>query len=83
MCGAALHPGAITAEVATALQDAGHDTARLAARAPHLTRHVTEEGWLDPQAILFSSPTRYRPGRNYREQWNTAVFGPSFPPARW
>ncbi len=26
--------------------------------------------------------TRYEPGRNYRESWNTAVFGPSLPDSR-
>ncbi|MFI7428724.1 S8 family serine peptidase [Micromonospora sp. NPDC049836] len=42
-----------------------------------------EDGWLNAQAGLESVPTRYRAGRTYRESWNSAPYGPSFPPPRW
>ncbi|WBB54961.1 S8 family serine peptidase [Verrucosispora sp. WMMD573] len=39
--------------------------------------------WLEPVAVLFSEPTAYRGGRSYREVWNGAPHGPSFPVPRW
>ncbi|MEU1967709.1 S8 family serine peptidase [Micromonospora sediminicola] len=41
------------------------------------------DGWLETQAVLESGPTRYRAGRDYREDWNNAPYGPSFPQPRW
>ncbi|MEU7930478.1 S8 family serine peptidase [Micromonospora echinofusca] len=40
-----------------------------------------DEGWADLKAILFSEPRTLRPGRHYRESWNSAPYGPSFPAA--
>ncbi|MFG1715818.1 S8 family serine peptidase [Micromonospora sp. NPDC049203] len=42
-----------------------------------------EEGWLEPRAVLERVPTRYRAGHTYRDEWNKAPFGPSFPQPRW
>ncbi|WP_245736264.1 S8 family serine peptidase [Micromonospora pattaloongensis] len=43
-----------------------------------------EDGWLDLKAILFSpQPVAYRAGRDYREQWNVAPFGPAMPASRF
>ncbi|SBT47226.1 Serine protease, subtilisin family [Micromonospora auratinigra] len=42
-----------------------------------------EEGWLNPQTVLFANGVRYRPGRTVREDWNAAPYGPSFPRPRW
>ncbi|WP_327034083.1 S8 family serine peptidase [Micromonospora ureilytica] len=44
---------------------------------------VDEEGWLNAQAALFSTPTAYRAGRTVQEIWNQAPYGPSFPKPRW
>ncbi|ATO16554.1 peptidase S8 [Micromonospora sp. WMMA2032] len=41
------------------------------------------DGWLETQAVLESGPTRYRAGRDHREDWNNAPYGPSFPQPRW
>ncbi|GIJ26061.1 serine protease [Micromonospora qiuiae] len=43
----------------------------------------TEEPWLDTVAVLMSEPTGYRPGRHYRDTWNGAPYGPSFPARQW
>ncbi|MEV1285734.1 S8 family serine peptidase [Micromonospora sp. NPDC049679] len=43
----------------------------------------TEQPWLDLTAMLQSVPTEYRAGRDHREQWNGAPFGPVFPTSRW
>ncbi|WP_433529803.1 S8 family serine peptidase [Micromonospora sp. CA-263727] len=43
----------------------------------------TEEPWLDLVAALWSEPTVYKAGRHYRESWNGAPYGPSFPAPRW
>ncbi|WP_349880437.1 S8 family serine peptidase [Micromonospora sp. HUAS YX12] len=42
-----------------------------------------EDGWLQPRAVLESGPTRYRAGHTYRDEWNKAPFGPSFPQPQW
>ncbi|MFE9954357.1 S8 family serine peptidase [Micromonospora sp. NPDC005299] len=42
-----------------------------------------EDGWLEVKAVLESVPTGYRAGRTYREDWNSAPYGPSFPQPRW
>ncbi|MEW2440841.1 S8 family serine peptidase [Micromonospora marina] len=42
-----------------------------------------EQGWLQPRAVLESVPTRYRAGHTYRDEWNKAPFGPSFPQPQW
>ncbi|MGC4867703.1 S8 family serine peptidase [Micromonospora sp. DT53] len=42
-----------------------------------------EEGWLNAQTILLSTPTAYRAGRTVQETWNQAPYGPSFPNPRW
>jgi subtilisin family serine protease len=42
-----------------------------------------EGGWLQRQAVLQSTPTAYRPGREYREVWNGAPYGLSFPAPGW
>ncbi|MBM7490732.1 subtilisin family serine protease [Micromonospora luteifusca] len=42
-----------------------------------------EVGWLNAQAVLFSTPTAYRAGRTVQENWNQAPFAPSFPTPRW
>ncbi|MGV9215631.1 S8 family serine peptidase [Micromonospora sp. RB23] len=44
---------------------------------------LTEEGWPDTKAVLVADPTAYRAGQHARETWNTAPYGPSFPPPRW
>ncbi|RQX00644.1 peptidase S8 [Micromonospora inaquosa] len=44
---------------------------------------VGEDGWLDPQAVLLSTPTAYRAGRTVQEIWNQAPYAPSFPNPRW
>ncbi|MGC4762179.1 S8 family serine peptidase [Micromonospora sp. DT46] len=41
----------------------------------------TDDGWLDTKAILFSEERSLRAGRHYRESWNSAPYGPSFPEA--
>ncbi|MCX4389615.1 S8 family serine peptidase [Micromonospora peucetia] len=41
----------------------------------------TDDGWLDLKAILFSEERSLRAGRHYRESWNSAPYGPSFPAA--
>ncbi|MFV2111834.1 S8 family serine peptidase [Micromonospora sp. LOL_025] len=41
----------------------------------------TDEGWADLKAILFSEARSLRAGRHYRESWNSAPYGPSFPTA--
>ncbi|MBF5030422.1 S8 family serine peptidase [Micromonospora sp. ANENR4] len=43
----------------------------------------SEEGWLEPRAALERVPTRYRAGHTYRDEWNKAPFGPSFPQPQW
>ncbi|MEU9506852.1 S8 family serine peptidase [Micromonospora sp. NPDC048170] len=40
-----------------------------------------DDGWLDLKAILFSEERSLRAGRHYRESWNSAPYGPSFPQA--
>ncbi|MBB5477412.1 S8 family serine peptidase [Micromonospora parathelypteridis] len=42
-----------------------------------------EEGWLNPRAALFSTPTAYRAGRTVSEVWNQAPYAPSFPTPHW
>ncbi|MFG1872429.1 S8 family serine peptidase [Micromonospora arborensis] len=42
-----------------------------------------EDGWLNPKAALFSTPTAYRAGRTVQEIWNQAPYAPSFPTPRW
>ncbi|MEH1012794.1 S8 family serine peptidase [Micromonospora sp. CPCC 206060] len=42
-----------------------------------------EDGWLDVKSVLVSPPTAYSGGRRYAEVWNTAPYGPVFPPVRW
>ncbi|MBM0238619.1 hypothetical protein JNW88_18315 [Micromonospora sp. ATA32] len=42
-----------------------------------------EDGWLEPKAVLISTPTAYRDGRTVTETWNSAPYGPSFPTPRW
>ncbi|MEU8012520.1 S8 family serine peptidase [Micromonospora parva] len=44
---------------------------------------VDDEGWLNPQAALFSVPTAYRAGRTVQETWNQGPYAPSFPKPRW
>ncbi|MFF5203421.1 S8 family serine peptidase [Micromonospora parva] len=44
---------------------------------------VDDEGWLNPQTVLFSVPTAYRAGRTVQEIWNQGPYGPSFPKPRW
>ncbi|MBQ1025621.1 S8 family serine peptidase [Micromonospora sp. C95] len=39
--------------------------------------------WLESVAALYSDPTAYRGGRTYRDVWNGAPHGPSFPVPRW
>ncbi|MEU4779287.1 S8 family serine peptidase [Micromonospora sp. NPDC023633] len=41
----------------------------------------TPDGWNDTKAILFSEERSLRAGRHYRESWNSAPYGPSFPAA--
>ncbi|MER7472214.1 S8 family serine peptidase, partial [Micromonospora sp. NPDC000018] len=41
----------------------------------------TEDGWTDVKAVLFSEERSLRAGRHYRESWNGAPYGPSFPVA--
>ncbi|WP_433387532.1 S8 family serine peptidase [Micromonospora sp. KLBMP9576] len=41
----------------------------------------TDDGWLDLKAILFAEERSLRAGRHYRESWNSAPYGPSFPAA--
>ncbi|MGC4744373.1 S8 family serine peptidase [Micromonospora sp. DT201] len=41
------------------------------------------DGWLNPQAALFSTPTAYRAGRTVEETWNQGPYAPSFPTPRW
>ncbi|MEV6814178.1 S8 family serine peptidase [Micromonospora sp. NPDC051296] len=43
----------------------------------------TEGPWLDLVAALRADPTAYKGGRQYRESWNGAPYGPSFPAPRW
>ncbi|MBO4206096.1 S8 family serine peptidase [Micromonospora echinofusca] len=43
----------------------------------------SEDGWLDVKSVLVSPPTAYSGGRRYAEVWNTAPYGPLFPPLRW
>ncbi len=43
-------------------------------------RFETSEG---VDAELRSAPAQYRAGRQYRDDWNGAPFGPAFPPADW
>ncbi|WP_435208648.1 S8 family serine peptidase [Micromonospora sp. bgisy143] len=43
----------------------------------------TEDGWTDTKAMLVAESTAYRAGQHVRETWNTAPYGPSFPPPRW
>ncbi|MEH1102549.1 S8 family serine peptidase [Micromonospora sp. CPCC 205561] len=38
-----------------------------------------DDGWLDLKAMLVSEARSLRPGRHYRESWNSAPYGPSFP----
>ncbi|MER7416198.1 S8 family serine peptidase [Micromonospora peucetia] len=40
-----------------------------------------DDGWLDIKAMLFSEERSLRAGRHYRESWNSAPYGPSFPAA--
>ena len=42
-----------------------------------------EDGWYETKAVLQSVPTRYRAGRSYQEEWNSAPYGPSFPQSDW
>ncbi|MEU8084201.1 S8 family serine peptidase [Micromonospora sp. NPDC049101] len=42
-----------------------------------------EDGWLNANAALFSTPTAYRAGRTVTETWNQAPYGPSFPNPKW
>ncbi|MEU4554967.1 S8 family serine peptidase [Micromonospora violae] len=44
---------------------------------------LDEDGWLNPKAVLLSTPTAYRAGRTVQEIWNQAPYGPSFPNPRW
>jgi subtilisin family serine protease len=37
------------------------------------------DGFLDINSSLESSPTGYRAGRHYQDQWNAGPFGPAFP----
>jgi hypothetical protein len=46
-------------------------------------RTLDDDGWLNAQAVLLSTPTAYRAGRTVREVWNQAPFAPSFPNPRW
>ncbi|MEU6075596.1 S8 family serine peptidase [Micromonospora sp. NPDC047074] len=39
------------------------------------------DGWPDLKAVLSAEERSLRPGRHYRESWNTAPYGPSFPEA--
>jgi len=41
---------------------------------------LNEEGWMELTSYLWAEPRRYQPGRNYRDTWNMAPFGPVFPP---
>ncbi|MFI6260722.1 S8 family serine peptidase [Micromonospora sp. NPDC051006] len=43
----------------------------------------TEEGWLEPRAVLVDDAREYRAGRHLRQSWNSAPYGPSFPAPRW
>ncbi|MFI7604183.1 S8 family serine peptidase [Micromonospora sp. NPDC049366] len=43
----------------------------------------TEDGWIEPRAVLVGEEQTYRPGRKSREDWNSAPYGPSFPAPRW
>ncbi|GAB7047400.1 S8 family serine peptidase [Catenuloplanes indicus JCM 9534] len=40
---------------------------------------VVEDGFVSPYYLQFGPPVGYRPGRTVTEQFNKAVFGPSFP----
>ncbi|MFF0151396.1 S8 family serine peptidase [Micromonospora sp. NPDC005203] len=42
-----------------------------------------EDGWLNANAALLSTPTAYRAGRTVTETWNQAPYGPSFPNPSW
>lgn len=42
-----------------------------------------EGGRLNPVTDLISDRISYRPGAQTRDRWNTAVFGPAFPPHDW
>jgi len=63
---------AIAAADAAALRDAFRETG---------TATIVDDGWLDLRAILFSEERSLRAGRHYRESWNSAPYGPSFPAA--
>lgn len=39
------------------------------------------DGWTDVKAVLFGEERSLRAGRHYRESWNNAPYGPSFPEA--
>ncbi|MFG1890018.1 S8 family serine peptidase [Micromonospora sp. NPDC049051] len=39
------------------------------------------DGWPDTKAVLYSEERSLRAGRHYRESWNSAPYGPSFPAA--
>ncbi|MGW4497855.1 S8 family serine peptidase [Micromonospora sp. NPDC004336] len=39
------------------------------------------DGWTDVKAVLFGEERSLRAGRHYRESWNSAPYGPSFPAA--
>ncbi|MDP9791933.1 hypothetical protein J2S43_000445 [Catenuloplanes nepalensis] len=40
---------------------------------------IVEDGFVSPYYLQFGPPVAYRPGRTVTEQFNKAVFGPSFP----
>ncbi|MCM0678085.1 S8 family serine peptidase, partial [Micromonospora phytophila] len=42
-----------------------------------------DDGWTDLKAMLTREPRGYRAGKRYRESWNSAPYGPSFPTPRW
>lgn len=42
-----------------------------------------DDGWPVLQAVLETPPTAYKAGREYRDVWNEAPYGPSFPESRW
>nr|WP_223256434.1 S8 family serine peptidase [Micromonospora endophytica] len=43
----------------------------------------TEQPWLDPVALLWDDTRGYRAGRDYRDTWNGAPYGPFFPAPDW
>lgn len=44
---------------------------------------VDQDGWPEDQTLLVSPDRSYRAGAEYRERWNSAVFGPTLPNDSW